>query len=252
LIRGLDLIEQEPDAGIDGSDLCLPRGKATAAPRFELAGSETPEQADDRGIAARRTAGRQHAVQPARARRLDDACADGPGLGDALEHGDLVASAREQDRRGSARGAAPDHADAHGHRWKRTMCRWTWCSNRRGGSRNRFGAQRPRPLMKLLLDTHVFIWMHGDPDRLSARARELLIDADAELHLSVVVAWELGITRALDLARTTRRVCDVSRTACTHVAVVHRSRSCARGHRAPIPSRRPVRSYAGRAGAQRA
>jgi PIN domain nuclease of toxin-antitoxin system len=34
--------------------------------------------------------------------------------------------------------------------------------------------------MKLLLDTHVFLWMHGDPDRLSARARELLIDADAE------------------------------------------------------------------------
>lgn len=47
--------------------------------------------------------------------------------------------------------------------------------------------------MKLLLDTHVFIWMHGDPDRLSSRARKLLVDADAELHLSVVVAWELGI-----------------------------------------------------------
>lgn len=47
--------------------------------------------------------------------------------------------------------------------------------------------------MKLLLDTHVFIWMHGDPDRLSSRARKLLVDAYAELHLSVVVAWELGI-----------------------------------------------------------
>jgi PIN domain nuclease of toxin-antitoxin system len=47
--------------------------------------------------------------------------------------------------------------------------------------------------MKLLLDTHVFIWMHGDPDRLSSRARKLLVDADSELYLSVVVAWELGI-----------------------------------------------------------
>ena len=47
--------------------------------------------------------------------------------------------------------------------------------------------------MKLLLDTHVFIWMHGDPDRLSRRARKLLVDANTELHLSVVVAWELGI-----------------------------------------------------------
>jgi len=47
--------------------------------------------------------------------------------------------------------------------------------------------------MKLLLDTHVFIWMHGDPDRLSSRARKLLVDASSELYLSVVVAWELGI-----------------------------------------------------------
>jgi PIN domain nuclease of toxin-antitoxin system len=52
--------------------------------------------------------------------------------------------------------------------------------------------------MKLLLDTHVFIWMHGDPDRLSSRARKLLVDADSELHLSVVAAWELGIKLARD------------------------------------------------------
>ncbi|TMQ05553.1 MAG: type II toxin-antitoxin system VapC family toxin [Deltaproteobacteria bacterium] len=47
--------------------------------------------------------------------------------------------------------------------------------------------------MKLLLDTHVFVWMHGEPGQLSARAQKLLVDADTELHLSVVVAWELGI-----------------------------------------------------------
>ncbi len=50
--------------------------------------------------------------------------------------------------------------------------------------------------MKLLLDIHVFIWMHAEPDRLSRRARELLVDADSELHLSVVVAWEIGIKLA--------------------------------------------------------
>jgi PIN domain nuclease of toxin-antitoxin system len=56
---------------------------------------------------------------------------------------------------------------------------------------------RSRPtLMKLLLDTHVFIWMHGDPARLSSRARKLLTDASSELHLSVVVAWEMGIKLA--------------------------------------------------------
>ena len=64
----------------------------------------------------------------------------------------------------------------------------------------RRASERPttasRAAMKLLLDTHVFVWMHGDPDRLSPRARKLLIDANSELHLSVVVAWELGIKSA--------------------------------------------------------
>jgi PIN domain nuclease of toxin-antitoxin system len=47
--------------------------------------------------------------------------------------------------------------------------------------------------MRLLLDTHVFIWMHAAPERLSKKARELLVDADQKLFLSVASAWELGI-----------------------------------------------------------
>ena len=47
--------------------------------------------------------------------------------------------------------------------------------------------------MRLLLDSHVFLWMYGDPDRLSSRVRRLLADAEQDLFLSVVVAWELGI-----------------------------------------------------------
>ena len=58
--------------------------------------------------------------------------------------------------------------------------------------------------MKLLLDTHVFIWMHGDPDRLSGRARKLLIDAETELHLSVVVAGS-SASRSLAIACSSRR-----------------------------------------------
>lgn len=50
--------------------------------------------------------------------------------------------------------------------------------------------------MKLLLDSHVVLWMYGDPDRLSARARGLLADPANELVLSVVVGWELGIKLA--------------------------------------------------------
>lgn len=47
--------------------------------------------------------------------------------------------------------------------------------------------------MRLLLDTHVFLWMQMTPERLSSRTRTLLVDAETELVLSVVVPWELGI-----------------------------------------------------------
>jgi len=48
-------------------------------------------------------------------------------------------------------------------------------------------------MTKLLLDSHVFLWMHGEPERLSMVARELLSEPGTELFLSVVVPWELGI-----------------------------------------------------------
>lgn len=47
--------------------------------------------------------------------------------------------------------------------------------------------------MRLLLDTHVFLWMHMSPERLSSSTRTLLTDAETELVISVVVPWELGI-----------------------------------------------------------
>lgn len=47
--------------------------------------------------------------------------------------------------------------------------------------------------MRVLLDTHVFVWMHAEPERLSKRARKLLVDRETELLLSCVVPWELGI-----------------------------------------------------------
>jgi PIN domain nuclease of toxin-antitoxin system len=47
--------------------------------------------------------------------------------------------------------------------------------------------------MKLLLDTHVFIWWAGDPARLSARAMTLLRDTQNTLVLSVGSVWEMAI-----------------------------------------------------------
>lgn len=45
--------------------------------------------------------------------------------------------------------------------------------------------------MKLLLDTHVWVWMRLDPGRLGARARRRIEDSANELWLSPISAWEL-------------------------------------------------------------
>ncbi len=47
--------------------------------------------------------------------------------------------------------------------------------------------------MKLLLDTHTFLWMLEDNKQLSQVARELLRDFNNELFLSIVSPWEMAI-----------------------------------------------------------
>jgi PIN domain nuclease of toxin-antitoxin system len=51
--------------------------------------------------------------------------------------------------------------------------------------------------MKLLLDTHVFIWWAGEPAKLSPKALELLENADNFLTLSVASIWEMQIKMQL-------------------------------------------------------
>ena len=45
--------------------------------------------------------------------------------------------------------------------------------------------------MKLLLDTHVWVWTRVDPGRLSAGARKRIEDPGNELWLSPISSWEL-------------------------------------------------------------
>ncbi len=47
------------------------------------------------------------------------------------------------------------------------------------------------PLMKLLLDTHIWLWMVLDPSRLSRRVARALDDAENQLWLSPISVWEL-------------------------------------------------------------
>ena len=55
--------------------------------------------------------------------------------------------------------------------------------------------------MRLLLDTHVFLWWITDDERLSPRARALIADGNNELFLSAASAWE--IVAKLRLGRVT-------------------------------------------------
>jgi PIN domain nuclease of toxin-antitoxin system len=51
--------------------------------------------------------------------------------------------------------------------------------------------------MKLLLDTHVFLWLMTEPERLSAGASAACREAANELYLSVVSLWEIQIKAQL-------------------------------------------------------
>lgn len=51
--------------------------------------------------------------------------------------------------------------------------------------------------MRLLLDTHTFLWWDADAAPLPDSVRELLGDPDNELLLSVVSVWELYIKTQL-------------------------------------------------------
>jgi len=51
--------------------------------------------------------------------------------------------------------------------------------------------------MKLLLDTHTFIWWDSEPAKLARQARSLCADPENELLLSVASVWEMQIKQQL-------------------------------------------------------
>lgn len=51
--------------------------------------------------------------------------------------------------------------------------------------------------MRLLLDTHAFLWWVGDSKELSSAARESIGDPEAECLLSLASCWEMAIKQSL-------------------------------------------------------
>lgn len=79
--------------------------------------------------------------------------------------------------------------------------------------------------MRFLLDTHAFLWMSIDPDRLGPR-QALVTDPDHERLLSAASTWEIAIKSRLGKLRLPEPVeawvprrCDA--TATTAIAVEH-------------------------------
>ena len=52
--------------------------------------------------------------------------------------------------------------------------------------------------MKLLLDTHVFLWLNHDPERLSKTVKDLCNSHGHEFYLSMASPWEMQIKSQLD------------------------------------------------------
>ena len=57
--------------------------------------------------------------------------------------------------------------------------------------------------MRLLLDTHVVLWLAGGPDRISERVAASIHDAE-QCCVSVASAWEYGAKRAKFPGRLTK------------------------------------------------
>jgi len=55
--------------------------------------------------------------------------------------------------------------------------------------------------VRLLLDTHVWLWWLADDRRLGKDARRALADSRSEIHVSAVSAWEIATKIALGKLR---------------------------------------------------
>jgi PIN domain nuclease of toxin-antitoxin system len=52
--------------------------------------------------------------------------------------------------------------------------------------------------MRYLLDTHVFLWMAADPDKLSPRVRKIVREKNNQLYMSAASGWEIALLEKID------------------------------------------------------
>ena len=70
--------------------------------------------------------------------------------------------------------------------------------------------------MRILVDTHTFIWAVSDPKRLSHKAKVLLEDPDNDAVLSVASIWEMAIKTSLGRLTIASSLADLLRDQISH------------------------------------
>ena len=48
-------------------------------------------------------------------------------------------------------------------------------------------------MREILLDTHIFLWMHHEPEKLSSKITTLLQDRNVRWHISQISVWEIQV-----------------------------------------------------------
>lgn len=66
--------------------------------------------------------------------------------------------------------------------------------------------------MKLLLDTHIFLWLNSDPEKLSETILKACSTSDNELYLSLVSPWEIQIKQQLGKLQLYNPLSDLIKT----------------------------------------
>ena len=51
--------------------------------------------------------------------------------------------------------------------------------------------------MRVLLDTHIFLWWNGQPEMIAGPLKDAIADPANEIFVSAASVWEIGIKRAI-------------------------------------------------------
>jgi PIN domain nuclease of toxin-antitoxin system len=68
--------------------------------------------------------------------------------------------------------------------------------------------------MKLLIDTHVLLWLAGDSENLSKKVASLILDEENSLFLSFASIWEIQIKLQLGKLDITKLLPDLIQEQC--------------------------------------